>query len=158
MAMVLHPHLKPKPDLLRTMKMVIIHDLCEVYAGDHWAFNPVPASKHTHEKRGLSKILRNLPPASRKEITELWLEFEERKTLSARFAYALDKLEVLLQHNEADLKFMNKKEFHFNLICAPENLMPTGLLRDMRKIVRKETLGIYKKNKVNKHLYAGAKT
>src|SRR6185436_5521033 len=68
MAMVLHPHLKPKPDLLRTMKMVIIHDLCEVYARDHWALAPALENKHGKEKRGLSKILRNLPPASRKEI------------------------------------------------------------------------------------------
>lgn len=153
MAMVLYPHLKSKPNLLKTLKMVAIHDLCEVYSGDHWAFNPVRHNKHLVEKKGLSRILRNLPPSSRKEIMDLWLEFEERKTSTARFAYALDKLEVLMQHNEADIKFLNKKEFRFNLTSAPENLMYDDFLRNMRKDIRKETLRLYKKNKVDKRLY-----
>lgn len=153
MAIVIHPYLRPKPDLLKTLKMIVIHDLCEVYAGDHWAFNPAKHNKHLTEKRGLKRVLRNLPSTTRKEITDLWLEFEERKTPTAQFAYALDKFEVLLQHNEADIKFLNKKEYPFNLVCAPESSMKDVFLKSMRKYIREETLRVYKKNKVDKRKY-----
>ena len=108
MAILLEPYLDQKIDITRTLKMIIIHDLVEAEAGDV----PFPRMvqnaelkkvKEEKEKAAIETIRKMLNNAVGEEIHSLWNEFEARKTYEAKIANALDKLEVQLQHNEADI-------------------------------------------------------
>jgi len=114
MAIVIHPHLDFSADLNHTLKLIIIHDLAEILAGDYHAFKNVPQNKHQLEKKSLQKLLHNLPIATQNEIVSLWEEFEDNLTPEAKFAQSLDKLEVLIQHNQADISTWDEKEYDFN--------------------------------------------
>lgn len=152
MALLLQPYLK-KVDLLKSLKLTLVHDLGEIHASDFPAFKKQPANKAELERRGLLKLTKPLPPLRQKEILELWEEYEAAKTPEARFAKALDKTEVLLQHNEADIKFMTKKEFAFNLYHGKDFTDGDKILSLFRELINKETIMHYKKYKINKDLY-----
>lgn len=86
-------------DILRVMKMVTIHDLVEIYAGDTFAYDSVDyCDKYEKEESAAIKIFALLPEDQGEELYNLWQEFEELKTDEAKFAAALDRIQPLL-HN-----------------------------------------------------------
>ena len=89
--------LEQKVDILHTMKMVLIHDIVEIDAGDTYCYDDIAAlDKEERERKAASRIFNLLPADQAKEIWELWEEFEEVRTPEARFAAALDRLQPLL--------------------------------------------------------------
>lgn len=153
MAMVLQPYLKKKVDLLKTIKMILVHDLVEVHYKDNPAFKKPPIDKSLQERKSLSKLTKSLPTKKASELTKLWEEYETGKTPEALFAKAMDKTEVLLQHNEANIKFLTKKEIPFNLVHGKEYSEHDNFLRLFRESINEETLKHYKKHKIQKELY-----
>lgn len=153
MAIVLHQNLKNKPDLLKTLKMVLVHDLGEIYAGDIWAFKKAKANKLKLEEAAIKKIVKSLEPKIRKELIKLWQEAEAGNTKEAKFVKALDRLEVLIQHNEADIKHLNRKELKFNFVHGLEQCAYDPFLKNMRQLLNKEFLKNYKKHKVDPKFY-----
>jgi putative hydrolase of HD superfamily len=86
-------------DLLRVMKMVLIHDVVEIDAGDVFVYDRAEGRRQSQEeKRAADRIFNILPLDQAKEMRELWEEFEARETPEARFAAALDRLQPML-HN-----------------------------------------------------------
>lgn len=140
MAMVLHRELESKVDIGKVLKMVLIHDLGEVYAGDYVVFKDVPIDKHELERTALEKLIVDLPEKTGVEIMDLWLEFEECKTIDAKFAVALDKLEVLIQHNEADLETWEEIEYEINYDYAYDKVSFDKVLTLFRDLVLEETV------------------
>jgi putative hydrolase of HD superfamily len=69
----------------------------------------------------------------------LWEEFEANKTIEAKFAQSLDKLEVLIQHNEADIKTWNEKEYTFNLVYGDDKVKFSNILSLFRKLIFEES-------------------
>ncbi len=138
MAIVFEKEISMKVDMLKVLKMIIIHDLAEIRAGDHHAFKGELKNKFENEKNALEKILKNLPAETREEIKDLWLEFEDLKTDEAKFARAMDKLEVLIQHNEAELKTWDEKEFSFNLECSYKEVEFNKVLFEFRETLQEE--------------------
>lgn len=134
---------KLKLDTNKVIKMAAIHDLCEVHVGDHWAFRKKLKSKHRLEKLGLKKIVRNLPVDNKREILSLWEEYEFGKTEEAKLAQAADKLEVMIQHNEAKINSWNKKEYAFNLTYGDDQCGYNPILKKLRELVKTDT-----KNKI----------
>lgn len=110
----IHPNLEHPVNLLRTLKMAIIHDCVEALSGDIPVFDLITnedhAIKQAREEAAIDKIAKLLGPPIGDEIQQLWYEFEERKTPEAKLVYALDKLECKIQHNEADISTWNKHE------------------------------------------------
>lgn len=153
MAIVISPNLKKPVDLSKVLKMVLIHDLGEIHYKDNWAFNKTPKDKEEQERKALTKLLRHLPPLTRSKILDLWEEFEAAKTPEALFAKFLDKTEVLLQHDEADIKFLNKKEIPFNLHHGKEWAEHDEFLKAFREAINQETISIYRKGKIVEDLY-----
>lgn len=142
MAMVLSSEIDSKIDLSRVMEMVIVHDLGEVYLGDYQVYgngNPAPENKHELEQEALKNLLKLLPSFSSEKIYSLWLEFEEKKTIEAKFAVALDKLEVIIQHNEAELSTYLEGEGEFNLTYADDKVNFDKVMIEFREILREET-------------------
>ena len=89
----------PKLDVLRVIKMLLVHDLVEIDAGDTYAYDEVACRDQAkREEKGAQRIFGLLPPDQAVEFRGLWEEFEARQTSEARFAAALDRFQPLL-HN-----------------------------------------------------------
>lgn len=140
MAIALHKEIDENIDIGHVLKMIIVHDLGEVYAGDYQVYGKaVPENKHELEEESLNKLLSTLPNYSKRKILDLWNEFENRETIEAKFAVALDKLEVLIQHNEADVSTYLVGEGKYNLTYADDKVNYNETLKAFRELIRDET-------------------
>lgn len=92
-----------KLNLLRTLKLLLMHDLVEIYAGDTFLFDHVSRqTKRKKEDEAAKKLFAKLPNDLKKELKELWLEFEAGKTREAKTAHSMDKLQPILQNILSD--------------------------------------------------------
>ncbi|OLN29606.1 HD domain-containing protein [Desulfosporosinus metallidurans] len=84
-------------DMLRVLKMLLIHDLVEIHAGDTFCYDEKGnLDKLEREQRSADKLFNILPSDQAQEIMNLWLEFETMETPEACFAASLDRLQPLL--------------------------------------------------------------
>ena len=97
MAAVLQPYANEPVALLYTIKMLLVHDIVEIDAGDTFAYAD-QSNKATDEAGAAERIFGLLPQAQRDEFVALWEEFDARTTPEARFANAMDRLMPAL-HN-----------------------------------------------------------
>lgn len=88
----------PQPiDLAKVMKMVLLHDVVEIDAGDVFCYDPeANVGKGDREKAAAQRIYGLLPPEQGAELRALWEEFESRETPEAQFAVCLDRMQPLL--------------------------------------------------------------
>lgn len=86
--------LSPEPvDVLRTVKMLLIHDIVEIDAGDTFCFDEEAHNdKEERELRAADRLFGLLPDDQEAEFRALWDEFEVGESADARFAVALDRL------------------------------------------------------------------
>ena len=88
---------EPRLDVLRVLKMLIIHDLVEIDAGDTFAYDTARmADQHEREARAADRIFGLLPADQCLEFRGLWDEFEAKATPEARFAAAIDRFQPVL--------------------------------------------------------------
>jgi putative hydrolases of HD superfamily len=97
MAITLAEHSNVPVDLARVLRMLIIHDLVEIDAGDTYAYDVAgQAGQHEREARAAERIFGLLPSDQAAALRAAWDEFEARLTPEARFAAALDRLQPVL--------------------------------------------------------------
>ena len=102
MALILHEHANEPVDLLHTLKLVLVHDIVELDAGDTYAYDFARAkTKAAREQAAADRIFGLLPSEQTAELRGLWDEYEERQSAESRFANALDRLMPMF-HNLAD--------------------------------------------------------
>jgi putative hydrolase of HD superfamily len=90
LAIILAEHANQSLDVGKVIKMVLIHDIVEIDAGDTY-FYDAQDEKAAREKLAADRIFGLLPPDQGKEFRDLWEEFESGATAEARFATALDR-------------------------------------------------------------------
>lgn len=94
MCMVLSEYANEKIDLLKTMTMVLIHDIIEIDAGDTYAYDDKGnVTKREREVKAAERIFKILPEDQAKYMRDLWEEFEEAQSPEAKFALTLDKVQ-----------------------------------------------------------------
>ncbi|OIN56106.1 HD domain-containing protein [Arsenicibacter rosenii] len=99
MAIVLAGHANVPVDLLKVVKMLLIHDIVEIDAGDTFIYDTQKSHDNTAEERAAAnRIFGLLPEAQAAELMAVWEEFEAQQTNEAKFARAMDRLEPLLQN------------------------------------------------------------
>ena len=99
MAVLLAEHANESIDLLRVLKMLIVHDVVEIDADDTFCYDDIGAlTKADRERQAADRIFSLLPQDQAIELRNLWEEFEARVTAEAKFSAALDRLMPLL-HN-----------------------------------------------------------
>jgi putative hydrolase of HD superfamily len=99
MAIVLAEHSDKPIDILKVLKMVLIHDIVEIDAGDTFIYDTTKSHSNTEEELLAAKRIFGLLPAEQaKEFITIWEEFEEGTTDEAKFAKSMDRLEPLLQN------------------------------------------------------------
>lgn len=82
----------------------------------------------------------NLPAPYCDELATLFEEMIERKTIEAKLFKALDGLEAVIQYNEADLSTWSDNEYELNLTYAEDRVCFSPYLKDLRKIIKDESL------------------
>jgi putative hydrolase of HD superfamily len=96
-AAVLAEHAPPGTDVGRVMRMVLVHDVVEIDAGDAFCYDPAAnVGKEERERLAAERIFGLLPAEQAEELRALWEEFEVGTTPDARFAVALDRLQPML--------------------------------------------------------------
>ena len=85
-------------DILKALKIAMIHDLGEIYSGDIFAFSKNKKGKKEKERKGVEKILSNLPKELKDEFYSLYLEYENQNTEESRLVKAMDKIQPVLQN------------------------------------------------------------
>ncbi|MCF2875816.1 MULTISPECIES: HD domain-containing protein [unclassified Tenacibaculum] len=99
MTIILAEHSDVKIDILKVLKMVLIHDIVEIDSGDVFIFDNDKNHKNTFEElKAAKRIFGLLPEKQAKEFIDIWLEFEEGETNEAKFAKAMDRFEPILQN------------------------------------------------------------
>ncbi|MBQ8960746.1 MAG: HD domain-containing protein [Ruminococcus sp.] len=97
MAFLLAEYFPEPVDLLHVMKMVLLHDVVEIDAGDTYLYDEEGnRTKAAREEKAAQRLYGLLPQDQQQEMYSLWREFEEKKTPEARFAGVLDRVQPLL--------------------------------------------------------------
>ena len=168
-------HKKKKVKLEKVIKMALIHDLCELYAGDitpydhgqlpknkkDWpeAFDKWPRfsksqkvknflKKQKREREALTKVTSKMPDDIKKEIMNLWKEYDRGLTQEARFVRQINRLETLLQAFEYG-KESKCRPFNSWWIGSEEQIDDPSLLECMLEIAE-EFYCKEKKKKIKK--------
>lgn len=105
MTLLLAEYAQEKIDVLRTMSMLLIHDLVEIDAGDTYAYDEKGAlTQHDRESAAADRIFGILPPDQGEKLRALWEEFESGETPEARFAAAMDRIQPMMLNAATDGK------------------------------------------------------
>ncbi|EHK9127537.1 HD domain-containing protein [Vibrio parahaemolyticus] len=97
MAVLMEEHANAPVDICRVMKMLLIHDVVEIDAGDTFVYDTA-ASKEQAEKeiKAAERLFGMLPTDQGQELFALWQEFEAAQSDDAKYAKALDRLIPML--------------------------------------------------------------
>ena len=99
MAMIFEEYAAEPVDVSRAVKMCVVHDLIEIYAGDTFAYDAAGnADKAEREAAAADKLFAQLPSEQGSEIRSLWEEFDAMQTPDAKYAACMDRLQPFL-HN-----------------------------------------------------------
>lgn len=99
MTLVLAEHANTPIDVLKVVKMVLIHDVVEIDAGDTFIYDTQNNHSNTvNERKAAERIFGLLPQQQANEFIAIWEEFEAGLTNEAKFAKSMDRLEPLLQN------------------------------------------------------------
>lgn len=99
MAVVLSQHSNSEVDMLKVIKMLLIHDIVEIDAGDTFLFDTKKNHTNTEEELIAAKrIFGLLPENQANELIAIWEEFEAGETAESKFAKAMDCFEPMLQN------------------------------------------------------------
>jgi putative hydrolase of HD superfamily len=97
MAILLSEYANSEIDTAKVIKMLLLHDVIEIDAGDTYCYDAVGNStKAEREEKAARRIFGLLPEDQCTEFYELWREFEDSVTKEARFAAVLDRLQPLM--------------------------------------------------------------
>ena len=99
MALIFEEYAAEPVNVNRAVKMCVVHDLIEIYAGDTFAYDVAGnADKSEREAAAADKLFAQLPSEQGAEIRSLWEEFDAMQTPDAKYAACMDRLQPFL-HN-----------------------------------------------------------
>ena len=97
MALLLNQYSNEEIDVLRTISMILIHDVVEIDAGDTYAYDEnAKTTQKEREVKAAKRLFGILPDDLGAYFRELWEEFEEQKTNEAKFARTMDNLQPMM--------------------------------------------------------------
>ena len=126
----------PSVDMQRVIVMCLIHDWGEAITGDIPAFLKT-AEDEAIEDNAIDALLNAFP--QKNEFRGLFDEIAERKTPEAKLWRALDMLEALIQHNEADISTWLPLEHEANLTYGQKECAEFEYTEVLRAVVRKDS-------------------
>lgn len=127
MALILSEYAAEEIDLLRTIKMLLIHDIVEIDAGDTFTYDEdAHKDKAEREQAAAERIFALLPKDQAAEMHALWEEFEAKESPEARFATAMDRLQPLIHNYHTDGATWQEHGVTQEAVLARNRHMETG--------------------------------
>ena len=103
MTILLSEYANEEIDVLKTVTMLLIHDLVEIDAGDTYAYDEEgKKTQHEREAKAAERIFGILPEDQGKKLRELWEEFEAYETKEAKFAHTMDNIQPAMLNAAID--------------------------------------------------------
>ena len=125
----------PELDMNKVIKMCLVHDFGEAVMGDIPSFLKTQDDEEK-EKLAVRELLSRLPEGMERELVELFDEMDELRTPEAKLFKALDNMEAVVSHNEADLSTWLPLEYEENLVYGAENCEWSEWTRGLRAELR----------------------
>lgn len=117
MTILMSEYANEKIDVLKTVTMLLIHDLIEIDAGDTYAYDTEGhKDKRAREEKAAERIFGLLPEDQRKKLRELWEEFEAWETPEAKFAHTMDCIQPLMLNAATDGKSWLEHGVHLSQV------------------------------------------
>lgn len=111
----------PEADMNKVIRMCLIHDLGEAFTGDIPSFEKTDKDEKTEENVLLDWV-RTFPEPEKSEWEALYAEMNALETTEAKIYKALDKIEAVIQHDEADLSTWLPLEYDLQLEYGKESM------------------------------------
>ncbi|HEY9575341.1 MAG TPA: HD domain-containing protein [Lachnospiraceae bacterium] len=125
----------PDLDMQKVLLMCLFHDLGEAITGDIPSFEKTKEDKEK-ESRLLFAYIESLPESQREELKSLLEELEEDESKEAHLVHALDKMEAVIQHNEASIDTWLPLEYDLQLTYGDEQIAKVEELQGLRDLIR----------------------
>ena len=117
----------PDLDVLHVLKMLIVHDLVEIDAGDTFAYDiAAMANQHEREVVAAERIFGLLPPDQGAAFRALWDEFEAKETAEAKFATAVDRFQPMLLNCRSQATAWNRHGVTHDRVVARNRHIASG--------------------------------
>ena len=144
----------PECDMDKVMKMCLFHDLGEAVTGDIPAFVKTDDDRKV-EGHAISSVTAMLPEKEQKELDLLFEELDEAETMEAKIVHALDKMEALIQHNEADIETWLPLEYKLQMTYGQKECKAAPYLERLREVIRQDSVDKIKDEgeDLDKHYY-----
>lgn len=114
-------------DVLKTITMLLIHDIVEIDAGDTYAYDEeAKATQRQREEKAADRIFGMLPEDQCKKLFDIWEEFEEGKTPEARFARAMDNIQPMMLNAMTDGRAWQEHGVRLEQILKRNKPTPKG--------------------------------
>lgn len=147
MTFLLKEYANEEMDVLKTIQMILLHDVVEIDAGDTYAYDDVAkTTQREREEQAAARLFGLLPEDQGKEMLALWEEFEAGETKEAKFARAMDNFQPMMLNDATDGKAWMEHEVAISKILKRNEPTPRG----------SEELWKYgKENYIEKHVRLG---
>lgn len=129
----------PEVDIDKVIQMCLFHDMGEAVTGDIPCFEK-NSSDEAVEDEAVTWLLKQLPVPHRQNLELLFREMQEQQTAEAKLYKALDKLEALIQHNEADISTWIPLEYELQMTYGTKECEFSEFLKKLRDIVREDSV------------------
>ena len=127
MTIVLAEHANTRIDVLKVLKMVLIHDIVEIDAGDTFIYDTTKSHINTDDERLAAKrIFGLLPKEQAEEFIAIWEEFEAGASNEAKFARTMDRLEPLLQNTSNQGGTWREFDIDYEKVYNKKKVMKEG--------------------------------
>ena len=127
MAALLCEYSNKEIDILKVLKMLLVHDLVEIDSGDTWLYDEkANETKFEKEINCADRIFKLLPDDQQIEYKELWLEFEKRETDEAKFAASIDAMQPLLNHRITGGDLIKDSKISANTVTGKKKHIADG--------------------------------
>jgi 5'-deoxynucleotidase len=113
-------------DTEHIMKMASLHDLAESFVGDYMPDKISYEEKVLLEDKAMIKIISKLPSFLRGKYLDIWNEYIDNSTISAKFVHRMDKLEMALQAKEYEFEGYSKQSLQIFLKSATDYISNDG--------------------------------
>ena len=119
MTILLSEYANEEIDVLKTVTMLLIHDIVEIDAGDTYAYDEeAKKTQRQREQKAAERIFGMLPEDQGKKMKDLWEEFETCESKEARFARTMDNLQPIMLNDATDGKAWEEHNVHLDQVMG----------------------------------------
>lgn len=127
MCVLLSEYANEKIDVLRTVSMLLIHDIVEIDAGDTYAYDEnAKLSQNDRELKAADRIFNLLPEDQAKKLRALWDEFEAEETAESKFAHSMDNIQPAMLNNSTNGRVWEENKIKLSQILERNKITPEG--------------------------------